>query len=163
MKVAPAVAGVVFSAAALIGLAGMAGAAEEGTVYLWVDKNGTPHYEDRPPEGSESAKELNMRYKLTDEQAIAADSKRKSDLSDAAKLREKQQAEEKTAEQQDKEKVTGEREQGCEQARAKLQKYETAHRLYKPGPDGQRNYLTDEEIDAARADARKDVEEWCGE
>jgi hypothetical protein len=149
--------------AAIAGFAGMAGAAEEGAVYLWVDKNGTPHSQDRPPEGAESAKELSMRYKLTDGQAVAASNKRKTELSDAAQTREKQQAEDKTADQEDKQKVAGEREQGCNSAKEKLQKYETAHRLYKPGPDGQRTYLTDEETDAARADARKAVEEWCGE
>lgn len=173
MKAAATIAGV-FLSAALAGLAGTAGAAEEGTVYLWVDKNGTPHYEDRPPEGPEasaSARELSLRYKLTDGQAIAAASKRKAELDDAAELREKQQAEDKSdedkatlekADEQDREKVASEREQGCKQARERLQKYETAHRLYKPGPDGQRAYLTDEETDAARADARRTVDEWCG-
>ncbi len=173
MKAAAAVAGVVLSAA-LAAIAGRAGAADEGTVYLWVDKNGTPHYEDRPPEGAEasaSARELNLRYKLTDEQAVAEAGKRKADLSDAAQLREKQQAEDKAADQktadkadaEDKDKVLTEREAGCKQAKERLQKYETAHRLYKPGPDGQRTYLTDEETDAARADARRTVDEWCGE
>ena len=97
MKAAAAVAGVVLSAA-LAGMPGIAGAADEGTVYLWVDKNGTPHYQDRPPEGTEasaSTQELNLRYKLTDGQAVAAASKQKAELSDAAKLREKQQAEDK--------------------------------------------------------------------
>jgi len=175
MKAAAVVAGVVVSAA-LAGMTGIAGAADEGTVFLWVDKNGTPHYEDRPPEGTEasaSAKELSLRYKLTDPQTAAASGKQKAELADAAKLREKQQAEDKSADpgekaaqdradEQDKDKVTTEREQGCKQAKERLQKYSTAHRLYKPGPDGQRSYLTDEETDAARADAQRTVDEWCG-
>lgn len=160
MRAASAILGVVMSAA----LAGLAGAAEQGTVYLWVDKDGTPHYQDRPPEGSspQEAKELSLRYKLTDGQAVAAANKQKSELDGAADLREKQQAEDKSAEQADKEQVANEREQGCQQAREKLQKYDSAHRLYKPGPDGKRTYLTDEETDAARAAARADVDEWCG-
>ena len=97
-----------------------------------------------------------MRYKLTDGQTVAAANKQKAELADAAQIREKQQAEDKAAEEQDKEKVAGEREQACEQAKERLQKYDTAHRLYKPGPDGKRTYLTDEETDAARADARTD-------
>ena len=159
MRAASAIIGVVVSVA----FAGIVGAAEEGTVYLWVDKNGTPHYEDRPPEGSEAARELSLRYKLTDGQAIAAASKRKAELGSAADLREKQQGEDKAAEQADREQVASEREKGCQDAREKLKKYETAHRLYKPGPDGQRNYLSDEETDAARAEARRTVDEWCGE
>ncbi len=162
MKAASAIIGVALCAA-LTGLASVASAAEEGTVYLWVDKNGTPHYEDRPPEGSEDAKELSLRYKLTDGQAIAAAGKRKEELGNAADLREKQQGEDKAAEQADQDQVASEREKGCEDARNKLSKYETAHRLYKPGPDGKRNYLSDEETDAARAEARRTVDEWCGE
>jgi hypothetical protein len=144
------------------GLATVAAAAEEGVVYLWVDKNGTPHYEDRPSD-TEPVKEMNLRYKLTDPNAVASDSKRKAENAEAAKTRENQQAQEKSAEEKDKEKVANEREQGCNEAKARLQKYDTAHRLYRPGPDGQRIYLTDEEIDAARADARRTVDLWCGE
>jgi len=162
MKAVAAVVGVVLSVA-FIGLATVAGAADEGVVYLWVDKNGTPHYQDRPPDGTEPSKEMNLRYKLTDPAAVAAATQRQSETSEAAKTREQQQAEDKSAEDQDKEKVANEREQGCNEAKARLQKYDTAHRLYRPGPDGQRVYLTDEETDAARADARKTVEQWCGE
>jgi hypothetical protein len=161
MKVAATAAGTLLCLA-FLGLSAMAGAAEEGTVYLWVDKNGTPHYEDRPPD-TEPSKEMNLRYKLTDANAVAAATQSKAQTSEAAKTREQQQAEEKTAEQQDRDKVMNEREQGCNDAKARLQKYDTAHRLYRPGPDGQRIYLSDEETDAARADARKAVDEWCGE
>lgn len=161
MKAASALAGIALYAALA---AATAVAADEGTVYLWVDKDGTPHYQDRPPEGDVSAaQELSVRYKLTDGQAIAAARKSKAELGAAADLREKQQAADKSAEQADRDQVKSEREQGCQAARDKLAKYETAHRLYKPGPDGQRTYLSDEETDAARAAARRDVDEWCGE
>jgi hypothetical protein len=159
MRAASAIIGVLVCVA----VAGPAAAADEGTVYLWVDEDGTPHYQDRPPDGGDAAQELNLRYKLTDVQELAAANKRKATLDSAADLREQQQGEDKAAEEADREQVMNEREKGCQDARARLQKYETAHRLYKPGPDGQRSYLTDEEIDAARADARQDVDEWCGE
>lgn len=165
MKIAATVAGAVLSVA-VIGLCTVATAADEGVVYLWVDKDGTPHYEDRPPENAEAlkdAKELNLRFKLTDAHAVAAENERKAELSDAAKIRESQQAEDKSAEEQDRAQVASEREKGCNEAKARLQKYDTAHRLYRPGPDGQRIYLSDEEIDAARADARKTVDQWCGD
>jgi hypothetical protein len=94
---------------------------------------------------------------------MAAAAKKKSDLDSAANLRKTQQAEDKKADTEDKQQVMNEREKGCQQARDKLQKYETAHRLYRPGADGQREYLTDEEIDAARVEARKSVDQWCGQ
>lgn len=157
------------AAAALLGAAlfisttGLA-AADEGTVFVWVDKDGTPHYQDRPPEGStpEAAREMSLRYKMTDPEAVAAAAKRKGELDDAAKVREQQQAEDADAARADKAKVQQEAEQSCKLARERLEKYDTAHRLYKPAPDGTRTYLTDEETDQARADARRDVDQFCG-
>ena len=159
MRTASAILGVVLCA----GIGRLAGAAEQGNVYVWTDKDGTPHYQDRPPEGNpEVAKELSLRYKLTDGEAIAAASKHQGNLDEAKQVRETQQAQDKSADQADKTQVINEHEKGCADARARLEKYDTAHRLYKPGPDGKRTYLTDEETDAARAAARQDVDEWCG-
>lgn len=152
------------ASAVLAGFIVQAGASDQGAVYQWVDKDGTPHYQDRPPQdgnGVQSARALNMRYKMTDAESIAAAAKKKSELDSAAELRKSQQAEDKKADDDDRQQVMGEREKGCQAAREKLQKYETAHRLYRPGADGQRQYLSDEEIDAARADARKAVADWC--
>lgn len=163
MKTTSVLSGIALSAAFAL-VAAPAIAADEGTVYLWVDKDGTPHYQDRPPEGDVSAaQELSVRYKLTDGQALAAANKRKAELAGAADLREKQQADDKTTEDADRQQVMDERQKGCQSAKDRLAKYETAHRLYKPGPDGKRTYLSDEETDAARAAARRDVDEWCGE
>ncbi|MCC7257309.1 MAG: DUF4124 domain-containing protein [Gammaproteobacteria bacterium] len=161
MKAASAIVGVILTAAFTAG----AVAAEQGNVYRWVDKDGTPHYQDRPPEGLDpgAATALSLRYRMTDQAAMAATAKQKAELDDVAKLREQQQAADKSAGDTEREQVAREREQGCETARAKAEKYETAHRLYRPGPDGQRTYLTDEEIDAARVEARRAVAEWCGE
>lgn len=158
MKTAAAM-GLVLSAA----IAAPSWAADEGAVYLWVDKDGTPHYQDRPPEGELDARELNLRYRLTDGQAVAAAGARQDETEEVANLREQQQGEDAANEEADRERVLGEREQGCAKARERLAKYDSAHRLYKPGPDGARNYLTDEEIDAARLEARRTVDEWCGE
>ncbi|CAG0940268.1 hypothetical protein GPROT2_00878 [Gammaproteobacteria bacterium] len=163
---AVAVCSTVIASVFLAGLAARAVAADQGAVYQWVDKDGTPHYQDRPPEGTnagQSATEMNLRYRMTDSEAMAAAAQKKAGLDSAAELRKAQQAGDKKADADDREQVKGEREKGCEQAREKLQKYETAHRLYRPGADGQRQYLSDEEIDAARAEARKSVADWCSE
>ena len=164
MKADSIVCGVV-ACIAVAGLATRAAASEQGAVYQWVDKDGTPHYQDRPPEdvnAAQAAKAMNLRYKMTDAEAMAAAAKKQSELDGAADLRKDQQAEDKKAAADDRQEVKGEREKGCQQARDTLQKYETAHRLYRPGADGQREYLSDEEIDAARVNARKTVEQWCG-
>ncbi len=38
----------------------------------------------------------------------------------------------------------------------------SSYRLYEEGPDGERRYLTSEEIDTARANAKKMMDEFCG-
>jgi hypothetical protein len=54
-----------------------------------------------------------------------------------------------------------ERAANCDVARERLDRYMMARRLYRSTPDGEREYLSDAEIDAARAEAAADVEEWC--
>lgn len=53
------------------------------------------------------------------------------------------------------------RARNCEVARARAQNYNNAHRLYRTLPNGEREYLSDAEIDEARAQAAADVENWC--
>ncbi len=134
--------------------------AQDGSVYRWVDKDGTPHYQDRPPETGD-ATELSIRYRATDPETIAAARKKKEELASVVALREQQQSADTADAATEKERVVKERNDGCAKAQERKQKYETAQRQYKPGPDGKRKYLTDEERDAARVAARNDVAEWC--
>ena len=53
------------------------------------------------------------------------------------------------------------RQRNCEIARLRQQNYNAAHRLYRQLPNGEREYLSDAEIDEARAQAAADVEAWC--
>jgi Domain of unknown function (DUF4124) len=148
-----------FSLAVSLGSFALA-ASQQGTVYLWVDKNGTPHYEDRPNEAVDS-KEMNIRYQLSNPQAQAGANQKKADVADAAKTREKQDAADKSKDKTVAQQTTDERNENCKAAKERLEKYETAHKLYKPMPNGERQYLNDQDIDAARAEARKTVDEWC--
>lgn len=54
-----------------------------------------------------------------------------------------------------------EKQKNCKIARERVERYATAHRLYRKAPDGEREYLSDAEIDAAKARAAADVETWC--
>ncbi|MBM4195617.1 MAG: DUF4124 domain-containing protein [Gammaproteobacteria bacterium] len=143
-------------------LAMLTATAQDGVVYRWVDKDGTPHYQDRPPEDDSDAAELSLRYRTTDPEVIAAARKKKAEQASVAGLREDQQAADAIDAAADRQRVIDERSEGCRKAQERQKKYETAHRLYKPGPDGQRNYLSDAELDSARLQARSDVAEWCG-
>lgn len=49
----------------------------------------------------------------------------------------------------------------CTVARNRQTSYSQAHRLYRQLPNGEREYLSDSEIDNARAQAEADIKTWC--
>jgi hypothetical protein len=53
------------------------------------------------------------------------------------------------------------RARNCEIARERAESYTGARRLYRELPNGEREYLTDAEINEARARVAADVETWC--
>jgi hypothetical protein len=53
------------------------------------------------------------------------------------------------------------RTRNCATARERAVLYNQSHRLYRPLPNGEREYLNDAEIDEARAQAAADVATWC--
>jgi hypothetical protein len=59
------------------------------------------------------------------------------------------------------EELAADRARNCEYSRQMLESYTTSHRLYRQGADGEREYLSAGEIDAARARAQSDVAAWC--
>jgi hypothetical protein len=133
--------------------------AQDTSVYKWVDPQGVPHYSDQPPTDA-SAEELNIRVRRTDKTVAQNRPKPKSEAGETAPAPAANEADQ-SAEDADRQKVLAERAATCEKARDRVAKYGNARRLYKPGPDGERIYLTDEEIDAERADAERAVTEWC--
>ena len=151
---APALAGLL-----LLGSPVSAQQAAEAAVYKWVDAQGVPHYSDQPPASGE-AEELVIRYRKTDSGTLAAKAKAKTDdvVPDAGGSQEPTPP----ADDADRDKVVAEREAGCQRAKDRMSKYEQARRIYRPGANGERIYLTEEELDAERANARRAVDEWCG-
>ena len=144
--------------------AGAAGA--QDAVYKWVDADGVPHYSDQPPmgvSGSTSVEAMDIRVRRTNPGAVQARVREREILDEAADIRERQEAGEAADAAAERERVLAERRSSCEQAKERASKYANARRLYKPGPDGERIYLSDEEIDAERASALRAVDEWCSE
>jgi hypothetical protein len=153
----------VFGAAVLMHSALIQSAgAQEASVYRWVDAQGIVHYSDQPAADS-SAEELPIRYRKTDRGALQARLKAKSELDAAGAIREGQESDADAAAEADRQKVLAERDTNCKAARDRVAKYTNALRLYKPGPNGERVYLTNEELDVERAAANQAVDQWCGE
>ena len=53
------------------------------------------------------------------------------------------------------------REKNCALAKERQQRYSEAHKLYRSLPNGDREYLSDSDIDQARAQAAADIKSWC--
>jgi len=132
-------------------------AAYAGQVYRSTDANGNVVFSDRPTDKSEPVNVAVTPPGRPGNPVTSPDAK-----AAAAK------AQPGAAGDQKKEKVPtpaekeAERAKNCATARERQTRYDQSHRLYKPGANGEREYLNSAEIDEARAKAAADVATWCG-
>jgi hypothetical protein len=121
-------------------------------VYKWVDAQGKVQYGDRPPDGvhAEVVELLGTHSGHSNSTVTAADKPaaptnpsandtKKAVDNDVAQVREKE----------------------CADAKDRYQKLIEGRRLYKTGENGERQYLTSDEIDAERLSAKRDVDDIC--
>jgi hypothetical protein len=142
-------------------LALLATAAYGGQVYKSTDANGNVVFSDRPNEKSEP---VNVAVPaagrpgnpITPPDAKAAAGSAQPGAQANAAGGEKKEKVQTPAEKD------AERAKNCATARERKTRYDEAHRLYKPGPNGDREYLNANEVDEARAKAAADVATWCG-
>jgi len=137
----------------------LSGVAVSGEVYVTKDASGNPVYTDRP--ATLPAEKLGVQSTSTDPAEVQArydeEMKKYSADSEATAKARAQAAD--TAKARE---ITAEdRAKRCIEARSRYEATLNAIRLYEEGPDGQRRYLSSEEIDSARADAKKTVDEFC--
>jgi hypothetical protein len=59
-------------------------------------------------------------------------------------------------------KLREERQKNCEVARETMDRYTVSRRLFRTNAAGEREYLDDAAVAAARAKAAADVQDWCG-
>ena len=143
-------------------LALLATAAYGGQVYRSTDANGNVVFSDRPTDKSEP---VNVIVPTTGRPGNPITS---PDAKAAAAKTQTGAAQANAAGDQKKEKVQtpaekeAERAKNCATARERQTRYDQSHRLYKAGPNGEREYLNSAEIDDARAKAAADVATWCG-
>jgi hypothetical protein len=146
--------------------AGAAGAQESAPVYKWVDRNGTVNYGDQPPAGT-PAEALPIRLRRSAPAPTQARLKSQEDnpaAPDSLLDADPATGDANPATSADeREKLLAQRQANCQKARERMTSYEQAKRIYRPGPSGDRVYLSSEEIDAERATARVAVAEWCNE
>ena len=137
--------------AALLAWSGMASA----VVYKWVDAQGKVQYGDRPPDG---VKAEVVELLISHSAGASAPSRVASGPSSSDGKPSPADSAEKAKVAQD---VQQTRDKQCTEAQDRYKKLIESRRLYKEGANGERQYLTSDQIDQERLDAKREIDETC--
>lgn len=126
-------------------------------IYKWVDSDGNVHYSAQP--GGKQAQELKI-HTLPAPPAAPAATPAESPQPSFVESYEKEQKEKAAAaEKAAKEKEV--RDKNCEIVRKHMISLQLGGRLYEIDENGERKFLSDEEIQSRLEQAKKDVAKWC--
>lgn len=129
-------------------------------VYKWKDKEGVTLYSDSPPSG-------NIPYELVDNVRTAPKSANVPVATDspaarnAAALRRQADAEQERRGDEKKRAEKEARRANCQNAKSNYQNFKVGGRIYKMSPEGEREYLGDEDIQRGLEEATKEVKQYC--
>ncbi len=128
-------------------------------VYKYKDEKGNIQYTDKPPQLP--AERLNVKSQRTDIVAVqerqAAEQKQQ-----AAANGERDEARAQAQDQKEASQLSAkDQAERCAKARERYDNYMNSQRLYEKGNDGERRYLSDAELDAARASAKASMDVLC--
>jgi len=128
-------------------------------VYRFTDDKGNVLYTDKP--STLPAERLNVQSSKTDIVAVRerqeAEQKR---MRDSAGARDQTLAQ--RSDQQEADKLTAkDKAERCTKARERYDMYMNSQKLYEQQPNGERRYLSSEELDAARASAKTTMDVMC--
>jgi len=138
--------------AALLAWSGMASA----VVYKWIDAQGKLQYGDRPPDGVHAeVVELLVAHSSAARSAPAPTQTASTAKTAAPTMKD---VNDKNAIAQD---VAQTRDKQCTEAQEHYKKLIEGRRMYKTGPNGERQFLSSEEIDTERLNAKQEVDSIC--
>jgi len=138
--------------AALLAWSGMASA----VVYKWIDAQGKLQYGDRPPDGVHAeVVELLVAHNASARSAPTSTQAAPTAKTAAPTVKD---INDKNAVAQD---VAQTRDKQCTEAQDRYKKMIEGRRLYKAGPNGERQFLSSEEIDTERLNAKQEVDNVC--
>jgi len=127
-------------------------------VWRWTDQNGQPHYSDQWVPGATLVKTDKSHPVATEANSPAAQQKALNAINRSADA-ELTKEDNARAMQQD---VAKRRDALCKTSKDAYMRAITSRRVYKDSKDGDREYLSDEDADAYRAQLRKTVQDNCG-
>lgn len=128
-------------------------------VYKFKDDHGNVLYTDKP--STLPAERLNIQSQKTD--VVAAQTRAQEETK---RVQDADKANQPAAQGDQQQTATpaasaDNKAAGCAKARDRYNQYMTSQRLYESLPDGQRRYLSDAELDAARASAKASMDVMC--
>jgi hypothetical protein len=128
-------------------------------VYKFKDEQGNVLYTDKP--ATLPAERLNIQSQKTD--TVAVQTRQQDELkrlqdADKATQQASSSARDQQAAAQSSETPKADQ---CAKARQRYESYMNSQRLYEQGADGQRRYLSDDELTAARASAKASMDVMC--
>ena len=136
----------------------VSGIAVAGDIYKWVDEDGNVHYGDKPvSNGSERVaieSRPTDRARVQSQYQAAAQARAENRDARAQADEEGRKAEEELRAQAD------ERRQKCEASRATMQKFVTSRRIYTQDESGERVYMDDAQLQAARERVENYINEY---
>jgi hypothetical protein len=136
------------------------GSTQASEVFVTKDAQGRPIYTDRPE--SLPAQKVNVASQSTDTIAVQQQYDEKMKSYSAADKARAETAKKAVDSQQAQELSAADKVKRCQESRTRYQDMMNARRLYEPGSTGEdRRYLDSNEIDAARENAKKVMDEFC--
>ena len=137
----------------------LSGAALADGVYKWVDADGNVHYGDRPS-GDPSEVVVPMSYSRSSATGVQ---RQRQSFVDAEAARREQRSARKEADEAAAEKAAerASMQKQCAEQRARLETLLQANRIYREGPDGEREYLDATQIQEARQRIEKLIADTC--
>lgn len=140
-------------------------------LYKWVDANGKVHYSDQPPP-PEIKQPKTIQAPRTPQRAPAPAPEGQSEApaANTPKTAAEQEMEfrkrrveaaEAEAKRQQEAQAAAEKQRNCDQARNRVALLQTGGRITRAGPNGEQNYLGDNEIASELVAAQKVADSWC--
>ena len=128
-------------------------------VYKYKDEKGNIQYTDKPPQLP--AERLNVKSQRTDMVAVQERSQAEQQRQAAASQQQQQARTQATDQKEAAQFNAKDKAERCAKSRERYDKYMNSQKLYEQGANGERRYLTSEELDAARASAKASMDVLC--
>jgi hypothetical protein len=150
--------------AGLLLIAGLSTSVSAQNVYKTVDDLGNVEFTDRPPMGADTRpveRVKGLDIEPVDNQKIKAENLQATEQNGKAQAAQKARQVSDAEGAVEQQALNQERVANCKSAKARLTMYQENGRIYRTGDDGEREYLTSDEVDSVRTEAASSVKQWC--